>query len=265
VLDRFWKDFKKQVTLVDDTVTRQDVAEARDIGMDPTTGKPISVRYGKYGPFVQMGTKDDEEKPKFASLKATQKMDSLTLADALELFKMPRTIGQTAGGEAIKVAIGRFGPYVQYGAKKYVSIKTDDPYTIELPRALELIQEKEVFEANRTILDFPEAGPYITDKVKNAKMPKDRDPKTLTLDECKELIAAAPARGKRFGAKKTAPAKTAVVEKAEPAPKTKAAAKAAPAAKPLPTAKTAPAAKSKPVTKAKAPAKKTPAKRPTKK
>jgi DNA topoisomerase-1 len=274
VLERFWKDFKKQVTLVDDTVTRQDVAEARDIGMDPTTGKPISVRYGKYGPFVQMGTKDDEEKPKFASLKATQKMDSLTLADALELFKMPRTIGQTAGGEAIKVAIGRFGPYVQYGAKKYVSIKTDDPYTIELPRALELIQEKEVFEANRTILDFPEAGiqvlngrygPYITDKVKNAKMPKDRDPKTLTLDECKELIAAAPARGKRFGAKKTAPAKTAVVEKAEPAPKTKAAAKAAPAAKPLPTAKTAPAAKSKPVTKAKAPAKKSPAKRATKK
>jgi DNA topoisomerase-1 len=106
---------------------------------------------------------------------------------------------------------------VQYGAKKYVSIKTDDPYTIELPRALELIQEKEIFEANRTIIDFPGAGiqvlngrygPYITDKVKNAKIPKDRDPKTLTLDECKELIAAAPARGKRFGAKKTAPAKT---------------------------------------------------------
>jgi DNA topoisomerase I len=253
VLERFWKDFKKQVTLVDDTVTRQDVAEAREIGMDPTTGKPISVRYGKYGPFVQMGTKDDADKPKFASLKATQKMDDLTLADALELFKMPRTIGHTAEGEAIKAAIGRFGPYVQYGAKKYVSIKTDDPYTIELPRALELIQEKEIFEANRTILDFAEAGiqvlngrygPYITDKVKNAKIPKDRDPKTLTLDECRELIAAAPARGKRFGAKKTAPAK-AVVEKAPPAK-----------AKPTTT---------KAAVKAKAPAKKAGVKRATKK
>jgi DNA topoisomerase-1 len=224
VLERFWKDFKKQVTLVDDTVTRQDVAEARDIGVDPASGKPISVRYGKYGPFVQKGTKDDADKPKFASLKATQKMDTLTLADALELFKLPRSIGQYSDGHDIKVAIGRFGPYVQYGAKKYVSIKTDDPYTVELPRALELIQEKELFEANRTILDFPEAGiqvlngrygPYITDKVKNAKIPKDREPRTLTLDECRELIAAAPARGKRFGAKKTAPAKTANVEKTE--------------------------------------------------
>jgi len=203
------------------------------------------VRYGKYGPFVQMGTKDDADKPKFASLKATQKMDALTLADALELFKLPRTLGQTAEGEAIKVAIGRFGPYVQYGAKKYVSIKTDDPYTVELPRALELIKEKEIFEANRTILDFPEAGiqilngrygPYITDKVKNAKIPKDREPHTLTLDECRELIAAAPVRGKRFGAKKTAPAKTVVEKVAAPA-------------------------KAKTTTKAKAPAKKAAAKR----
>jgi DNA topoisomerase-1 len=266
VLERFWKPFKQQVSLVDETVTRQDVAEAREIGKDPTTGKPISVRYGKYGPFVQMGTKDDEEKPKFASLKATQKMDALTLEDALELFKLPRTIGNTAGGEAIKVAIGRFGPYVQYGAKKYVSIKTDDPYTIELPRALELIQEKEIFEANRTILDFPDAGiqvlngrygPYITDKVKNAKIPKDRDPKTLTLDECKELIAAAPARGKRFGAKKTAPAKTAEVAKAEPAPKAKTAVKAKAPAK---TPAKAPAKAA-----AKVPVKKAAAKQATKK
>jgi len=246
VLERFWKDFKQQVSLVDETVTRQDVSEARELGLDPTTSKPISVRYGKYGPFVQMGTKDDADKPKFASLRPTQKMDALTLADALELFKLPRSVGKMASGEDIRVAIGRFGPYVQYGAKKYVSIKTDDPYTVELPRALELIQEKEVFEANRTILSFPETdiqvlngryGPYITDKIKNAKIPKDRDPKTLTLDECRELIAAAPARGKRFGAKKTAPAKTASAEtsteKAESsAAKTKAAVKAkAPAKK----------------------------------
>jgi DNA topoisomerase I len=216
VLERFWKEFKQRVDFVDETVTRDDVSEAREIGADPTTGKPISVRYGKYGPFVQMGTKDDEEKPKFASLKANQRMDSVTLDEALELFKLPRTIGATAAGEPIRVAIGRFGPYVQYGAKKFVSIKDDDPYTVDLPRALELIRVKEELDANRTILDFPEAGiqvlngrygPYITDRVKNAKIPKDRDPKSLTLQECKELIAAAPARGKgRFGrfAKKTA-------------------------------------------------------------
>jgi DNA topoisomerase I len=278
VLERFWKDFKQQVSLVDETVTRQDVAEAREIGLDPVSGKPISVRYGKYGPFVQMGTKDDADKPKFASLKATQKMDALTLEDALELFKLPRTIGETAAGEAIKVAIGRFGPYVQYGAKKYVSIKTDDPYTVELPRALELIKEKELFEANRTILDFPEAGiqvlngrygPYITDKVKNAKIPKDREPRTLTLDECKELIAAAPVRGKRFGAKKTA-AKTAAApaESSSEAKATKkVAAKSTAEASEKLAEKIKPAAKTKAVAKSvaktsSAPAKKTVAKKP---
>jgi DNA topoisomerase I len=213
LLERFWKDFKEQVTTVDSSVTRQDVAEAREVGIDPASGRPISVRYGKYGPFVQMGTKDDEEKPKFASLKTNQKMDDITLADALELFKLPRTLGKTADGHDIKVAIGRFGPYVQYGAKKYASIKDDDPYQVELHRALDIIREKEAFEANRTILNFEEAGiqvlngrygPYITDKVKNAKIPKDREPHTLTLDECKELLAAAPVKGKRFGFKKTA-------------------------------------------------------------
>ncbi|HVY23406.1 MAG TPA: DNA topoisomerase I [Steroidobacteraceae bacterium] len=227
LLTRFWKEFKLQVTSVNDSVTRDDVSEARELGHDPVTGKPISVRYGRFGPFVQMGTKDDVEKPKFASLKPAQRMDTITLADALELFKLPRTLGKMPTGEAIKVAIGRFGPYVQYGAKNFVSIKDDDPYTIELPRALELIKAKQELDANRLILDFPEAGiqvlngrygPYITDRVKNAKIPKDRDPKSLTLDECRELIAAAPARGKgRFGraAAKTANAKAAVEPKAE--------------------------------------------------
>jgi DNA topoisomerase-1 len=263
VLDRFWKEFKERVDHVDETVTREDVSEARELGKDPGTRKPISVRYGKYGPFVQMGTKDDEEKPKFASLRPHQRMDSVTLAEALELFKLPRTVGNMPDGHAIRVAIGRFGPYVQYGAKKFVSIKDDDPYTVELPRALELIKAKEILDANRIILDFPDAGiqvlngrygPYITDRVKNAKIPKDRDPKTLTLDECKALIAAAPERGKgRFGrfAKKTA---------ATPAP---AAAEAAPAAeKPARAAKTAKtaapaktAAKAPAKTAAKAPAK----------
>jgi len=215
VLDRFWKDFKNQVDVVDKSVTREDVSEARELGKDPVSGRPISVRYGKYGPFVQAGTKDDEEKPKFASLRPHQRMDSLTFEEALELFKLPRTIGNMPSGEPIKVAIGRFGPYIQYAAKKFVSIKDDDPYTIELPKALELIKAKEELDANRIIIDFAEAGiqvlngrfgPYITDRVKNAKIPKDREPRTLTLEECKELIAAAPVRRGRFGAKKT-PAK----------------------------------------------------------
>jgi len=131
---------------------------------------------------------------------------------------------------------------VQYGAKKFASIKDDDPYQVELPRALELIRAKEELDANRIILDFPDAGiqvlngrygPYITDRVKNAKIPKDRDPKTLTLDECKELIAAAPERGKgRFGrfAKKTAapaPAEAAAgAEKTEKTSKAQGVAKA---------------------------------------
>jgi DNA topoisomerase-1 len=272
VLDRFWKEFKQRVDHVDDTVTREDVSEARDLGLDPTTRKPISVRYGKYGPFVQMGTKDDEVKPRFASLRPHQRMDSITLPEALELFKLPRSVGSMPDGHDIRVAIGRFGPYIQYGAKKFVSIKDDDPYKVELPRALELIKAKEVLDANRIILDFPDAGiqvlngrygPYITDRAKNAKIPKDRDPKTLTLDECKELIAAAPGRGKgRFGrfAKKTAaPAAQGAAAAAAPAAAAKAEKPARGAAK---TAKTAAPAKASAKAPAKAAAAKTPARTP---
>jgi len=99
VLSKFWKEFKQQVANVNESVTRDDVSESRELGMDPTTSKPISVRYGRFGPFVQLGTKDDAEKPKFASLKATQRMDTITLPEALELFKLPRTLGKTSSGE----------------------------------------------------------------------------------------------------------------------------------------------------------------------
>src|SRR5262249_23752448 len=144
-------------------------------------------------------------------------MDALTFEEALELFKLPRTLGKMPSGDDIKVAIGRFGPYVQYGAKKFASVKDDDPYKLELPRALELIRQKEEQDANRIINDFTDAGiqvlngrygPYITDRIKNARIPKDRDPKSLTLDECRELLAAAPIRvkGSRFGRKVAAPA-----------------------------------------------------------
>ena len=215
LLERFWKPFIELVDHTETSVSRDEVAQARDLGFDPVSGKPMSVRMGRFGPFVQIGTKDDADKPRFAGLRPGQKMDLLTHEQAMELFKLPRKLGSTAGGEEIQANVGRFGPYVKYGAK-YVSLKTDDPYEITLERALEVIREKEIADANRLILDFPDAGiqvlngrygPYITDKARNAKIPKDKEPKTLTLEECQALLAAAPARtfGKwgRKGAKGT--------------------------------------------------------------
>src|SRR2546429_439415 len=206
-LDKFWKPFIHQVERIERTVTREQVAQARELGRDPATGKPIAVRMGRYGPFVQIGTKDDEEKPRFAGLRPGQKMDAITLADAMELFKLPRELGETAQGETIVANVGRFGPYVKYGSK-YASLKEDDPYTVTLERALEVIRLKQEAGAKRIIQDFPAEGiqvlngrygPYITDRKKNAKIPKDRDPKALTLEECRALLAAAPERGARFG------------------------------------------------------------------
>ncbi|MEX2496167.1 MAG: DNA topoisomerase I [Woeseia sp.] len=212
LLERFWLPFSELVADKEQSVTREQVAQARELGTDPKSGKPMTVRIGRYGPFVQIGTKDDEEKPKFAGLRPGQKMNNITKEEALELFKLPRKLGDTPEGEPVLASVGRFGPYVRYG-DKFVSIKgDDDPYTIELPRALELIQEKKIADANRIIRDFEDEGiqilhgrygPYITDKSKNARVPKDREPGTLTLEECKELLAAAPLRGRRGKKKKT--------------------------------------------------------------
>jgi DNA topoisomerase-1 len=217
LLERFWKPFSDLVIDKEQSVSREQVAQARELGTDPKSGKPVTVRMGRYGPFVQIGTKDDEEKPKFAGLRPGQKMAELTLEDALELFKLPRKLGKTPDGLDVSASVGRFGPYVRYG-DKYVSIRgDDDPYTIELPRALELIEEKKIADADRNIQDFEDEviqvlngryGPYVTDKAKNARVPKDRDPKSLTLEECKELLAAAPARGRRGKKKSTKKAAT---------------------------------------------------------
>jgi DNA topoisomerase-1 len=215
-LEKFWKPFIHQVEKIERTVTREQVAQARELGKDPATGKPMTVRMGRFGPFVQIGTKDDEEKPRFAGLRPGQKMDHITFADAMELFKLPRTLGQTEAGETIVANVGRFGPYVKYGSK-YASLKEDDPYTVTLERAREVIRLKQEADASRIIQDFPDAGiqvlngrygPYITDKKKNAKIPKERDPKSVTLEECRTMLAAAPERGRfgRWGRKKATPA-----------------------------------------------------------
>ncbi len=241
LLDRFWKPFIELVKHTETSVSREEVAQARELGIDPASGKPMTVRMGRFGPFVQIGTKDDADKPKFAGLRPGQKMDLITFAEAIELFKLPRKLGVTADGHEITTNVGRFGPYVKYGPK-YVSLKTDDPYEITPERALEVIREKEIADANRLIVDFPEAkiqvlngryGPYITDKERNAKIPKERDPKSLTLEECRALLAAAPVRtfgkwGKKNarGAARGAPAKgagaTAAATDAAAAPKPRA-------------------------------------------
>ena len=268
-LTKFWKPFIDQVELIEKTVSREQVAQARELGRDPVSGKPVTVRMGRFGPFVQIGTKDDVEKPRFAGLRPGQKMDSIQLADAFELFKLPRTLGTTAAGETVLSAIGRFGPYIKYGAK-YVSLKEDDPYTVTHERALEVIAAKVLADANRLIQDFPAGkiqvlngryGPYITDTAKNARVPKDRDPKTLTLEECQALLAVAPAKGTRgrFGRKfpAKAGAKTAATADASTASDATAAVASAPsAAKTMAKSKGKAAAKTKPKSKAKA---KTPA------
>jgi len=210
LLHKFWKDFSALVEHTEASVTREQASQARVLGDDPKSGRPVSVRMGRYGAFVQIGTKDDEDKPLFAGLRPGQKMDEISFEEALDLFKLPRKLGKTADDEPVSASIGRFGPYVRYG-NKFVSIRGDDPYTIDLARALELIEEKKIADANRVIQDFPEAeiqvlngryGPYVTNGSKNAKIPKVRDPSTLTLEECQELIAAAPERRGRQASKK---------------------------------------------------------------
>jgi DNA topoisomerase-1 len=225
LLKKFWTPFKETVDHIEENVSRADVAQSRHIGTDEATGKPITVRMGPYGPFVQIGDKDDEEKPRFASLRPGQKMADITMDDVYFLLQLPRDLGETSEGEALSTNYGRFGPYVKYGSK-FVSINKAyqdqgiDPYNITFEQAMELVAAKKEFDANKHIKDFPGTdievlngryGPYITDGTKNAKIPKDKEPKSLTQKECEELLAAAPVRRgkKKTVKKKAAPKKTA--------------------------------------------------------
>jgi DNA topoisomerase-1 len=212
LLEQFWQPFIELVQHTETSVTREQASQARALGEDPKSGRPVSVRMGRYGAFVQIGTKDDVDKPLFAGLRPGQKMDDITFDEAMDLFKLPRQLGTTVDGEEVSASIGRFGPYVRYGSK-FVSIREDDPYTITLERAIELIEEKKLADANRVIRDFETGGiqilngrygPYVTNGKKNARIPKDREPAQLSLEECEALIAAAPERGARGGKKKKA-------------------------------------------------------------
>ena len=224
LLKKFWSPFKEAVDHIEENVSRADVAQSRHIGTDEASGKPITVRMGPYGPFVQIGDKDDEDKPRFASLRPGQKMADITIDDVYFLLQLPRDLGETPEGEALSTNYGRFGPYVKY-ASKFVSInkeyqdKNIDPYNITFEQAMELVKVKKEFDANKHIKDFPGTdievlngrwGPYITDGMKNAKIPKDKEPTSLTQKECEELLAAAPFRRgkKKKAAKKKAAAKS---------------------------------------------------------
>ncbi len=205
VMRAFWEPFKTLVNDKEMNVSRAQAVQSRELGTDPVSNRSVSVRMGRYGPLVQIGTKDDAEKPLFAGLRPGQKMDEVTLDEALALFKLPRYLGETAAGEPVQASIGRFGPYVKYG-NKFASIKNDDPYTIDLERALALIEEKRQMNANRLIREFKGSdirvlngryGPYVTDGAKNAKIPRDKEPAKLSLDDCQKLIARSPVKKPR--------------------------------------------------------------------
>jgi len=248
LLGRFWTPFEELIKDKESSVSKRDVMPNRELGKDPVSGKPVLVKIGRFGPYVQIGTAEDEDKPRFAGIPRGKSMQHIGLEEALELFKLPRELGETPDGLPVMVNIGRFGPFVKYGAK-YASLKKDDdPYTIGLERALEIVREKEALEAARTIVEFPEQGirilkgrfgPYVTDAGRRASIPKDRDPASVTLEEAMKLLDEAPA--KKGAKKKKAAGKKAAAKKA-PAGK-KAAAKKKPAAKKKAGAKKKPATK----------------------
>ncbi|MEM9895379.1 MAG: type I DNA topoisomerase [Bacteroidota bacterium] len=192
---------------------RSEVNQVRELGVDPKTNEKIYARHGKYGAYVQKGELiEGEEKPKYASLKHGQFMDTITLDEALELFKLPRDVGMFED-KPIIAAIGRFGPYIRHDGK-FVSLKKEqDPLSINEEEAIELIHEKREADANKYIKTFDEDenvavlngrwGPYIKFGNKNVKIPKDKEPESLTYEECKELAEKAPAKRGRGGAKKT--------------------------------------------------------------
>ncbi len=219
VLQNFYGDFKKTIIEKEESVDRSDYLQIREIGFDPKSGKPMSARVGRFGPFVQIGTKDDEEKPKFVAIPKHLNMDTITLDEALFLFTLPRVVGLDEQGEEIKANIGRFGPYLQVKTN-YYSLKTDDPYKVELPRALELIKELKEAKAKATIKVFEKEniqvligqyGTYIKQGRKNYKIPKTIEASEITLEQCEEIIEKDPKSkkgGKKAATKKTTSKKT---------------------------------------------------------
>lgn len=199
MLEKFYAPFHALIEQ-SGNIDRRTVGANREVGIDPKSGKPIIARFGRFGPMLQLGSSDDKaDKPQFAPLPKGAKIETVTLEQALHAFELPRLVGQTEDGQDIKANVGRFGPYIQIG-KLYVSLKDIDPREVTQEQARELYAAKLKAEAEKNIADFGDGikvlngrfGPYVTDGSKNAKIPKDTDPKTITRDQAVELLANAP-------------------------------------------------------------------------
>lgn len=209
MIAEFYKDFHPLVDAAGG-VSRSEVSQARELGIDPKTNKPILARFGRYGPMLQRGATEDDEKPTFAPLPEGVNLEDVTFEQALSMFQLPRLVGKTEDGQDIKANLGRFGPYIQVD-KTFVSIKPLDPFGITEQEARELYKEKLSKEAKKYIQEFASGikvvngpyGPYITDGKKNAKIPKDLEPAKLSEAECQKLLDEAPARKKFTRRKKT--------------------------------------------------------------
>ena len=232
MLDKFYQPFHKLVEGAGD-IDRSKVAQSTPVGTDPKSGKMIYARFGRFGPMLQLGDTEGEEKPTFAPMPKGSRIETVTLEEALKAFQLPRLVGETKDGLPIKANIGRFGPYIQVD-KLFVSIKPLDPHEITLDEALELYAAKLKSEAEKNIADFGDGvkvlngryGPYITDGSKNAKIPKDQKPEEITHEQAKQMLADAPAAktkgrfAKRTTAKKVTKTTKAKTTKAKAPKKT---------------------------------------------
>ena len=203
ILHEFYTPFHQLIEKSSE-IDRSTVGSNREVGTDPKSGKPILARFGRFGPMLQLGATDSEDRPRFAPMPKGAKIETVTLEQALEMFKLPRLVGQTTDGKDINANIGRFGPYIQID-KLFVSIKPEDPLTISLEKALGLYEAKLRTEAEKNIADFGDGikilngrfGPYATNGKKNVKIPKDTKPESITHDQAKEMLKNAPVKPAR--------------------------------------------------------------------
>ncbi|MEI6507509.1 MAG: type I DNA topoisomerase [Bacteroidota bacterium] len=237
MISTFYKPFSADVKKTSETAERQ--SGERMLGVDPVSGKNVYVKVGRFGPFAQLGEGTEDEKPKYGKLRTGQLVESITLEESLELFKLPRVVGLFEDKE-MKASIGKFGPYIVHDNKFYSIPKGEDAYTVDVNRSIEIIEAKRIVEANKLIKEFAEDvnlkllngrwGPYIVYGKSNFKIPKGQDVNALTFDECMKIVGPVNEGMLKKAAAKKAPSKSAAPKKTaakKSAPKKKAAKKVA--------------------------------------
>ena len=208
MIDSFYGKFHPMIEKTE-TLSRAEASTSRELGIDPESGKMVYARLGKFGPMIQIGENDEDDKPRYASLRKGQFLESINLHEALELFKLPRVVGQYEDKEVV-AGIGRFGPYIRHD-NKFISLGKEDPLQVSIDSAIQLIEDKRKEESDNIIKVFEEQpdvkvvkgkyGPYIKFGKKNLKIPKDKNPEDLTFEECVEISEKAPAKKRRFNKK----------------------------------------------------------------